>query len=47
MLITVAICFEVHTVFHCWYCGFESSYSMVGCVVVVWENVLLWTDLLS
>jgi len=24
MLITVAICFEVHTAFHCWDCGLES-----------------------
>ena len=33
VLITVAIFFEVHTVFHCWDCGFESSYSMVHVVV--------------
>jgi len=34
VLITVAICFEIHTAFHCWDCGFESSYSMVVRVVL-------------
>ena len=33
--IAVFICSEVHTVFHCWDCGFESKHSVVVCVFVV------------